>query len=276
MARIYLKSGLCVLYTVLLIAAAPTILWGLRGAIWGLALGIAFLACLFWEAEKKIARVMQAGHPRAEEVRVPLHLLSEHARRLGLPVPRLLLIPSDGMNAAIFGWSRGRATIVLTEGILQGLSREELSSLLALLLTKIWFGEFTGQTLLARLLRILEVLSGPFKKTGATRQSYPLRLLIRQSLLYPLALPAIWLVGAPASETKTDLLSVKIGRHPAELASGLRKIDVAFAGQRQTCPFSIRHLFLVFPHAEDPLANLFFSPQSLLPRIRQLESGLCS
>lgn len=268
---IFARCLFSLLYVSALIALLPATLWGVKGLVWSVALSMTFLGCLFFRAEKRIAVAMQAAPNPAPEMSVIRHLITEYARRLGLAAPGLLVISSPALNAAVFGLSRQRAKIVLTTGLIDSLDRKEVSALLAELMTQIWFGDFIPKTFLARLLRYFEVLAGPRPTTAHDRITYPWRLLLRRILLYPLALPLLWSLG-PSSRRETSEFSLKLSRHPRELAEVFRKLEVAANRLPQTAPFSIRHLFLIYPRTSDALANLFFTPQSLALRIRKLET----
>ena len=80
----------------------------------------------------RIALRASNAQPLAEDEDPGLHaMVRDLARRAGVPVPRLYLIPSEQPNAFATGRNPDHSAVCVTQGILQVLDREELRGVLA-------------------------------------------------------------------------------------------------------------------------------------------------
>lgn len=87
---------------------------------------------------------LQAREPSASELK-ELQLsdvVQEMAIAAGLPAPRIMLIDAPAANAAAIGHSQNDARIVITRGMLDRLTRDELEGALAHLVASIGNGDF--------------------------------------------------------------------------------------------------------------------------------------
>jgi hypothetical protein len=86
-------------------------------------------------------------------------------------------------------------------------------------------------------------------------------------------IPAYFLKGT-RDAAALDLKSTRVTRLPHALASGLRRAEALVERIPFHVPFSTRHLFLLSPPAEDPLARVFFGGEDVDARIRNVEGKL--
>src|SRR5437667_1495941 len=103
------------------------------GGAQGLLLGFVFAALTnfasYWFSDKIVLRMYgaQEAKPDSRLVRI----VSELARKAGLPQPRCYIIPEQSPNAFATGRNPEHAAVAATEGILQLLTDEELEGVLA-------------------------------------------------------------------------------------------------------------------------------------------------
>jgi heat shock protein HtpX len=159
-------------------------------------------------------------------------LVSELARRAGLPVrPRLFMLPGSAMNAFAFG-SRERPAIALTEGLFQALSWREISGVLAHEISHIRNNDLHIMTLADMLTRFTHILSTtallilllltPFVLLGNIDVSIS-GLLI---LVVTPAISALMQLGlSRLREFDADLDAARLTGDPAGLASALARIE---------------------------------------------------
>lgn len=109
-------------------------------------------------------------------------VVQEMAIAAGLPAPRVMLIDSEGANAAAVGTSADDARIVLSRRLLEDLDRDQLQALLAHLIASVGNGDlriaFKVTSVFETCGLILTMINAPFGKNSRTA----LWRLIRYSL----------------------------------------------------------------------------------------------
>jgi Zn-dependent protease with chaperone function len=94
----------------------------------------------------------RARRPRAEDrkERQLVNVADEMALAAGLPTPRVLVIESEAMNAAVAGASHEAATVLVTRALLERLNREQIQAVAAHCIASIGNGDLrVTQSLLA-------------------------------------------------------------------------------------------------------------------------------
>ncbi|TCS70535.1 heat shock protein HtpX [Sulfuritortus calidifontis] len=219
----------------LAIAAAAGWLWLGESGLW-LALSASTLALLIEPAAaSRLTLALYRAQPLApNEAPALTRIMAELAQRAGLPqVPRLYRVASPLANAFAVG-SRAQAHIVLTDGLLHGLSLRELAGVLAHETAHIVHGDL-------RVMGLADYLS---RLTSLFALSAQLMLLVflpawamgRLELPWP---GLLWLLFSPqiallaqlglsrVREFDADLTAVRLTGDPAGLASALARIERA-------------------------------------------------
>ena len=206
-------------------------------------------------------------------------ILRELCQRSTLPMPRLFWIPSASPNAFATGRDPEHAIVVVTEGIVKLLNREELQGVLAhelshvkhrdILLSSIAAVLAGAVTMLANMLR-WSFLMGDNRRDEERRDNA--LVLLVSSILIPIAAALIQLAISRSREFDADEAGAHISDSPLYLASALRKIDVK-ASQiplREADP-STAHLFITNPLPSGGWTQLFSTHPSTEERIMRLE-----
>ena len=117
---------------------------------------------------------MKAREPNQSDLR-ELQLadvVQEMAIAAGLPAPKVMLIDSDGANAAAVGTSPADASIVISRRLLDDLDRDQLQALLAHLISSVGNGDlsiaFKVTSVFETCGLILTVINAPFGKQSRT------------------------------------------------------------------------------------------------------------
>src|SRR4026207_935234 len=123
--------------TVVLMAGLPVLLV-LVGGIWGrggmmMFFGIAMVMNLvnYWFSDKIVLRMYGAKEVTETDAPVLYSVTRELASRGQVPMPKVYLIPSDGLNAFATGRNPTHAAVAAPEGIVRTLNREELKAVMA-------------------------------------------------------------------------------------------------------------------------------------------------
>src|SRR6202166_3330497 len=125
------KTAFLLTALTLLLMAVGRALGGPNGML--LALGIAvvtnFVAYFF--SDKIALRTYRAQAVTREQLPRVYNVVERLTQKIGLPMPRIYVIPTDSPNAFATGRNPKHASVAVTEGILNLLNNEELEGVLA-------------------------------------------------------------------------------------------------------------------------------------------------
>lgn len=161
----------------------------------------------------------------------------------GLPAPALHIVDDDGLNALSMGHSPRRASLVVTRGLVEQLSRIELEAVVAHELAHIKSDDILTATVAVALFGIFgaparAAASGGIRAAGAI-------LLVPVSALAGLGLRA---AAAPQREERADLSGVALTRYPPAMVAALEKLQGERSLLRRASP-ATAHLWLGAPAA---------------------------
>lgn len=211
--------------------------------------------------------------PRAYEV------VERMTGRLGLPMPKIYVIPTEAPNAFATGRNPKHASVAVTHGILQLLNDDELEGVLAHelghvknrdILTSSIAATIAGAiTLIARMGYWAEMFGG-FGGGGGRRRGGGISALF-MLILAPIAAMLIQLWISRTREYEADATGAHITGNPYALASALEKLDAYSKRMPMPGPATAAHLFIVQPLlSRNDFANLFSTHPPISKRIERL------
>ena len=279
----WFKTALLLTALSLLLLFIGDVTYGQQGLI--IALGIAVVmnfVSYFWS--DKIALMMNGARPVSREDLPRVYRVVENlTQRVGLPMPRIYVIPTDSPNAFATGRNPQHAAVAVTQGILDLLDDEELEGVLAhelghvrnrdILISSIAATLAAAITMLARMVYYAELFGG-FGGRGDDRERgggafSALAMLI----LAPIAAMLIQLAISRSREYEADATGAHFTGNPFALARALKKLD----GWSKRLPMqaapSTAHLFIVQPFlgmGGMSFANLFSTHPPIPDRIQRL------
>src|SRR6185437_7850063 len=253
--------------------------WGENGMIiaFVIAAGMNFFSYFYSD---KLALAMYRAQPvTREQLPRAYEVVERMTGRLGLPMPKIYVIPTDSPNAFATGRNPKHASVAVTHGILQLLNDDELAGVLAHelghvknrdILTSSIAATLAGAiTLLARMRWWAEMFGG-YGGGARDRRGGGLSMLF-MLILAPIAAMLIQLAVSRSREYEADATGAHITGNPYALASALEKLDAY--SKRLPLPASPTnaHLFIVAPmiSARD-LAGLFSTHPPIPKRIERL------
>ena len=214
-----------------------------------------------------------------------LDVLEEMSIAAGLPVPRAYLLPLEaGVNAFAAGASPSRAVVVVTQGALDALTRDELQGVVAHELSHVLNHDMRlngrllavvgGLTALSEAGGLLLRVSGRGRRTPA-----PLALIAFAGFSVAVAGAIGRLCGellrfavAREREYLADAAAAQFTRNPAGLASALRKASER--GSLLVTPAAAQVSHFLFANGVDGVLETWFATHPPIEeRVRRLEAG---
>ena len=104
---------------------------GRAGVVIALVLAVAMNGYSYWYSDKMVLYSTGAQEVLPEHAPELYGLVAGLARRAGLPVPKVYVVPEGAPNAFATGRDPEHAAVAFTEGILETLNREELEGVAA-------------------------------------------------------------------------------------------------------------------------------------------------
>ena len=271
----------------LLAALTALLLWagqalaGQSGLAMALVLAVVMNFGAYWWSDKIVLRMY--GAREVTEAQAPeLHALVRHlARRAGLPMPRVYVIPEEAPNAFATGRSPQTAAVAVTEGIVRLLDREELAGVIAHELGHIKHRDTLIMTVAATIAGAIGMLAniaqwglilggGRSSDDGEDRSGHPLAGLLG-ILLAPLAAMLIQMAISRSREFLADEAGARLSRNPLALASALRKIEAWSRKVPLTAATpATAHLCIINPFAAAGLVRLFSTHPATEARVERL------
>jgi len=254
-AVVLLATGLGWLFTEVIWPGA-----GVYGPIvtGGIALVLAFVA--FSAGDSIVLAASRARRIEKKDAPQLWNVVEEVSIAAEMPMPRVYLIEDSAPNAFATGRKPENATVAITRGLLDKLSREELQGVMAHEVAHIGNRDILFATLMAVMVGSIALLSDMFLRSlwfgagrrrssssrGGGAQAALLVVGILLAILAPIFARLLQLAVSRQREYLADATGARLTRNPLALASALRRIsgdrDVLEAANRGTA-----HLYVVNP-----------------------------
>jgi heat shock protein HtpX len=250
----------------------------------GMVLAFVFAAGMnffsYFYSDKLALKMYRAQPVTREQLPRAYEVVERMTQRIGLPMPKIYVIPTDSPNAFATGRGPQHASVAVTHGILSLLNDEELEGVLAHelghvknrdILTSSVAATLAGAiTMLARMGFWASMFTGYGGDSRDERGGGGLGALF-MLFLAPIAAMLIQLAVSRSREYEADATGAHITGNPYALASALEKLDAYSKRLPMAASPSNAHLFIVAPviSARD-LANLFSTHPPIAKRIERL------
>jgi heat shock protein HtpX len=209
----------------------------------------------------KLALAMNGARPVTREQLPRVYQVVEKlTQQVGLPMPRIYVIPSDSPNAFATGRNPSHAAVAVTEGILRLLDDEELEGVLAHELGHVRNRDILISSVAATMAGAITMLAR-FEFWFGGRSDRDRGGGILTLILAPIAATLIQLAVSRAREYQADATGAHFTHNPFALARALQKLDAYSKRIPMSVAPSIAHLFIVQPFMAG-LGNLFSTHSS--------------
>ena len=197
-------------------------------------------------------------------------------QRMGLPMPKLWLLPDPSPNAFATGRNPSHASVAFTQGILQVMNDNEIEGVVAHELGHVLHRDILISSVAAMLAAAITFLARMAFWFGAggrddDRRGGGIGALFMM-ILAPFAAILIQMAISRSREYDADAASAKYVGSPYPLINGLQKLD----GWSKRIPMdatpSTAHMFIMQPFSRNAIMRLFSTHPSTEDRIARLQA----
>lgn len=269
--------------TWLLIAALTGLLFAIGAVIGGGALYLfAFLAIAmnlvgYWFSDRialaaSHARALKPGDaPWLEQI------VADLARRAGVPLPRLYLVPSEQPNAFATGRNPRHAAVAVTQGLLEQLPADQVRAVLAHEFGHIKNHDILITSIAAMVAGAIAAIASVLQFSmwfGSDDEDSPLSTVgaLAAIIVAPVAAMLLQLGISRQREYLADATGAQIIGHGTPLADALENLDHSAQATPMNLNPAEASLYAVNPLPRRGLATLFMTHPPIAERIRRLRA----
>jgi heat shock protein HtpX len=231
----------------------------------------------------KIALAMYRAQPVSREELPRAYATVERlTQKIGIPMPKIYVIPTESPNAFATGRNPQHASVAVTHGILGLLNDEELEGVLAhelghvnnrdILISSVAATLAGAITMLASMGRWAMIFGGFGGRDRENRSGGGIAALF-MLIVAPIAASLIQLAVSRSREYQADATGAHFTGNPYALASALQKLDTYARRMPLQASPSTAHLFIIQPFLGVNgaiFANLFSTHPPIAKRIERL------
>jgi heat shock protein HtpX len=250
---------------------------GAGGAMIALLIAAAMNLFTYWNSDRMVLSTYGAQEVDRAAAPELCDLVAHLASRAGLPMPRVFLMDEAQPNAFATGRNPENAAVAVSTGLVQQLSREELSGVIAHELAHIKNHDTLLMTITATIAGAISMVAqfGMFFGGHRDNNSGPgIVGSILMMILAPLGAMLVQMAISRTREYAADDLGARIAGQPMWLASALMKIENAahqvpnLEAERNP---ATAHMFIINPLSGQGMDNLFATHPSTENRIAALQ-----
>jgi heat shock protein HtpX len=242
----------------------------------GMSLALAFAAVMNFVSyfySDKIALAMYRAQPvTREELPRAYAAVERLTQKIGIPMPKIYVIPNESPNAFATGRNPRHASVAVTHGILGLLNDEELEGVLAHELGHVNNRDILISSVAATLAGAITMIArfGFFFGGGSRdRRGGGLTGLL-MLIVAPIAASLIQLAVSRSREYQADATGAHFTGNPYALASALQKLDAYSRRVPMQASPSTAHLFIIQPLLGMNFGSLFSTHPPIAKRIERL------
>jgi heat shock protein HtpX len=247
----------------------------------GMLLAVIFAAVMNFVSyfySDKIALAMYRAQPvTREELPRAYQIVERLTQKIGIPMPKMYVIPTESPNAFATGRNPQHASVAVTHGILGLLNDEELEGVLAhelghvrnrdILISSIAATVAGAITFLAHIARWGMIFGGYERDRDSRGGGISALFMV---ILAPIAAVLIQLAVSRSREYQADESGAHFTGNPYALASALAKLDAYSKRVPMQATPSAAHLFIIQPFLGQSLMSLFSTHPPIAKRIERL------
>jgi heat shock protein HtpX len=272
----YFRTAMLLAGLTALFMGVGYLIGGAGGAMIALLIAAATNLFTYWNSDRMVLSTYGAHEIDRAAAPELYDLVALLASRAGLPMPRVFLMDEAQPNAFATGRNPENAAVAVTTGLVQQLSREELSGVIAHELAHIRNHDTLLMTITATIAGAISMVAQFGMFFGGHRNNNGLGIIgsILMMILAPLGAMLVQMAISRTREYAADNLGARIAGDPMWLASALVKIENAahqvpnYDAERNP---ATAHMFIINPLSGHGVDNLFATHPSTENRIAALQ-----
>ena len=253
---------------------------GQNGMMIALAVAVVMNFVSYFFSDKIALSMYRAKPVTREELPRAYQIVERLTQRIGLPMPKIYVIPTESPNAFATGRNPQHASVAVTHGILGLLTDEELEGVLAhelghvnnrdILISSVAATIAGAITMLASMGRWAMIFGGMEGGDRDRRGGGGGLAALLMLIVAPIAASLIQLAVSRSREYQADATGAHFTGNPYALASALQKLDAYSRRVPMMASPSTAHLFIIQPLLGMNFANLFSTHPPIAKRIERL------
>ena len=251
---------------------------GQNGMFIALAIAVVMNFVSYFFSDKIALSMYRAKPVTREELPRAYEIVERLTQKIGIPMPKIYVIPTESPNAFATGRNPQHASVAVTHGILGLLSDEEMEGVLAhelghvrnrdILISSVAATVAGAITMLASMGKWAMIFGGFERNEGENRGGGIAGLLML--IVAPIAASLIQLAVSRSREYQADATGAHFTGNPYALASALQKLDAYSRRVPMQASPSTAHLFIIQPLLGMNFGNLFSTHPPIAKRIERL------
>ena len=197
-------------------------------------------------------------------------------QRMGLPMPKLWLIPDDSPNAFATGRNPAHASVAFTTGILRLMSDTEIEGVVAHELGHVLHRDILISSVAAMLAAAITMLARMAFWFGGSRdddnRGGGMFGALFMMILAPIAAMLIQMAISRSREYDADAASAKYVGSPYPLIGGLQKLETWSKRIPMDASAATAHMFIIKPFTGQSMMRLFSTHPATADRIARLQA----
>ena len=252
---------------------------GRQGLYYGLGFAILVNFASYFFSEK-IALMSYSAQPVSETENPEVYrriapLVRGLTQRMGLPMPKLWLIPDESPNAFATGRNPAHASVAFTVGILKLMSDNEIEGVVAHELGHVLHRDILISSVAGMLAAAITMIARMAFWFGGSRddedRGNPIAA-IAMMILAPIAAMLIQMAISRSREYDADAASAKYVGSPYPLIGGLQKLETWSKRIPMDASPATAHMFIIKPFTGESMMRLFSTHPSTEERIARLQA----
>jgi len=251
---------------------------GQRGMVIALVIAAVMNFVSYFYSDKLALAAYRAQPAAPEQLPSVYRIVQRLTQKMGLPMPKIYVIPTDSPNAFATGRNPQHASVAVTQGILNLLNEEELEGVLAhelghvnnrdILISSIAATLAGAITYLAQMGRFAMIFGG--MEGDRDRRGGGGMAALFMMILAPIAALMIQMAVSRSREYQADETGAHLTGNPYALASALSKLDAYSKRLPMQATPSTAHLFIIQPFLGINFGSLFSTHPPIAKRIERL------
>ena len=265
------KTTFLLLALTLLLMFIGEALGGQNGMLMALVISAVTNFVAYFYSDKIALATYRAQAVTREQLPRVYQVVERLTQKIGIPMPKIYVIPTDSPNAFATGRNPQHASVAVTQGILNLLNDEELEGVLAHELGHVQNRDILISSIAATVAGAITFMArfGIFFGDRDDRRGGGIGALL-MLILAPIAAFLIQMAVSRSREYQADQSGAHFTGNPYALASALAKIEAYSKRLPLPATPSTAHLFIIQPFLGMSLGSLFSTHPPVAKRIERL------